>query len=163
MKTMFLQVLDWGRLIVPSLESGRLAWRWLAGHWIPAVSPSFETHTTRPILLHSGHFAWSPMLTMFCFPLRLSVYVKFRQRTSFSTYKWLARMICIFCSFLLNPFLIHAILFASCLLNLKRSNYSIGAAQRIREALHIEVWLRINKCMLRKAFRKPVKKSHSMR
>jgi len=62
MKTMFLVFLDRGRATVPNLEAGRLVWRWLAGHWIPTVFPSFETHTTRPILLHSGHSAWSPTL-----------------------------------------------------------------------------------------------------
>jgi len=68
MKTMFLLFLDRGRATVPNFEAGRLVWRWLAGHWIPAVSPFFETHTMRPILLHSGHFTWSPTLTMFLFP-----------------------------------------------------------------------------------------------
>jgi len=52
---MFLSVLDWGRAVDPNFELGRLIWRWVAGHWIPAVFPSFETQTTRAILLHSGH------------------------------------------------------------------------------------------------------------
>ena len=57
MKTMFLAFFERGREREPNLESGRLFWRWLAGHLIPTDVPSFETQTIRPSLLHSGHFA----------------------------------------------------------------------------------------------------------
>jgi hypothetical protein len=74
---MFLLFLDRGRAAAPNFDAGRLAWRWFAGHWIPTVLPSFETHTTRPSLLHSGQFAWSPTLTMFCLLLSFGVCVIF--------------------------------------------------------------------------------------
>jgi len=148
MKTMFLQVLDCGRSTVPSLEAGRLVKRWLAGHWIPAVFPSFETHTTWPILLHSGHSTWSPTFTMFLFPPSFWYLRRISSGISFSTCRWFAQMICIFCSFSLNLLSAYTIPFTSCfVLLLKRSNYSIGLAQGIRETLQIKVCWRTYKRM----------------
>ena len=144
-KTMFLLVLDWGRSTVPNLEAGRFVMRWLAGHWIPAVLPSLETHTTRPVLLHSGQSAWSPTLAMFLLPPSSCCQRKSFSQFSFSTCKLFARRIYIFYSFLLCLLLIYTMSFASWLLDLKRFSYSIGSAQRIRETLHLEVYSRTNK------------------
>ena len=161
-KTMFLLVLDWGRATVPNLESGRFVRRWLAGHWIPDVFPSFEIHTTRPVLLHSGHSAWSPRVVMFLFPPSSCCLQTISSQISFLTCTWFALMIYIFCSFLLNPLLIYTIPFTSWLFNLKRFNYSIGSAQRIRETLHLDVCFHTNKRIHRKHFREQIK-SRSVR
>ena len=147
MKTMFLLVLDWGRSTVPNLESGRFVRRWLAEHWIPDVFPSFETHTTWPILLHWGHSAWSPMLTMFLFPPSSCCLHKISFQLSFLTGKWFVWTICIFYSFLPSPLSTYTIPFTSLLFSLKRFNYSIGSAQRIRETLQVKVCSRSYKRM----------------
>ena len=136
MKIMFRPFLDCGRSTAPSLESGRFAIWWLAGHWIPAVFPSLETHTTWPILLHPGHTAWSPILTMSlslpssCCPRKASF------QLSFCTYRWFARTI--------------YIVYSSLLIQLSSYTYQLplvfyfeknqlfdGWAQRIKETLHI--------------------------
>ena len=107
---MFLQFLDRGRATVPNFEGGRLVWQWFAGHRIPTVAPSFETHTTRPILLHSGHFAWSPTSIMFLFPPSFYYLHKFFQ-TSFLTWKWVAQMIYRFDILLIIPLVMYTISF----------------------------------------------------
>jgi hypothetical protein len=154
MKTMFLLALDWGRSTVPNLEIGRFVMRWLAGHWIPAVLPSLETHTTRPALLHSGHSAWSPTSVMFLFPPSSCCQRKSFSQFSFSTCKLFARRIYIFCNFLLYRLLTYTKSFTSWLLYLKRFSYSIGSAQRIRETLHLEVCSHTNKRIVLKHVRK---------
>src|SRR3972149_802310 len=59
-------------------------------------------------------------------------------------------MICIFYNFLLDPPLMNTMIFTSCFLFLKRFNYSVGSAQRIRETLHLKVNCRTYKRMGKK-------------
>ena len=114
-KTMFLLALDWGLALDPSLESGRLTWRCVAGHWIPAVFLSCEIHTTRPILSHCGHFLWSPTVIMFLFPPSSWCPRTTSFQISFCTRNWFVRTICIFYNFLLTPLLTYTMIFTSCL------------------------------------------------
>ena len=97
--TIRLLVLDWGLSFDPKRESGRFICLWAAEHWIPAVFPSCETHTTRPILLHRGHFAWSPTVTMCLLPPSSCCRCKVSFQFSFLTCKWRAQMIYIFGNF----------------------------------------------------------------
>jgi hypothetical protein len=112
MKTMFLLFLDRGRVAVPNFDAGRLAWRWFAGHWIPTVVPSFETHTTRPNLLHFGQFAWSPTLTMFLSPPFFWCLRNFFPQASFLTWRCFAWLICVFYGFSLSMLVTYTFSFA---------------------------------------------------
>ena len=64
MKTTFFLFLVEGTTVAPNLDSGLLASRWLLWHCTPIVFLSCETQTTHPMVSHSGHFIWSPTLTI---------------------------------------------------------------------------------------------------
>jgi len=61
--TTFSSVLVEGATVAPNLDFGLLATVWL-GHCTPIVFLSCDIQTTRPMLLHSGHFFLSPTLTI---------------------------------------------------------------------------------------------------
>ncbi len=136
-KTVFFPVSDWGTVLGPNLDVDRSILWCAAGHWIAVVSLSCEIHTTRPILSHRGHFARSPTMTISCFPPSSYCRWTFSFQTFFFACRWCARMICIFCSFWRVPLLTYTFTFLPLgwVVFLKRFNYSVGSAQRIRETL----------------------------
>ena len=91
-KTMFFCVLVRGRAAEPYFEMPRLSWLWCPKHRIPACFPSCEIQITRPILLHCGHFVWSPMLTIFCPTFLLVVDIRFSTcfplQCAMNSYRW---------------------------------------------------------------------------